>query len=339
MAGTVKIGDVARRAGVSTATVSRTLSSPHTVRPETRKLVLDAVRELGYTPNAAARNLRAGRSRILLVVVPYLSSSFFARIVSGIDLAAANLGYGIILAEKVLTGERQAELINLASAGLFDGALLLSSLVPRSRNRILTEVGLPIVRVCATAEQGLPTILLADREASREGTRHLLGLGHRRLLYLSGGRGNVNDVQRYAGFCEALAEAGLGEADHVRLEGDYEFASGSRAAETYLSMRSRGPVPTGIVSAGDQMAIGFMKGVQEAGLIVPRDLSIVGFDGIEFTNFCHPTMTTIVQPAEDMGAAAAELLISLLKNEDGPEEIVFPGTLRIGGSTGPAPTP
>lgn len=339
MSGPAKIGDVARRAGVSTATVSRTLSNPQSVRPETRKLVLEAVRELGYTPNVAARNLRAGRSRILLVVVPFLSSSFFARVVSGIDLAAANLGYGIILAEKVLTGERQAELINLASAGLFDGALLLSSLVPRTRDRILTEVGLPIVRVCATADQGLPTVLLADREASREGTRHLLSLGHRHLLYLSGGLGNVNDVERYAGFREALAEAGLGEADQIRLEGDYKFASGTRAAETYLAMRSNGGAPTGIVTAGDQMAIGFMKGVQEAGLVVPRDLSILGFDGIEFTNYCHPTMTTIVQPAEDMGAAAAELLVSMLRNEDGPEEIVFAGTLRIGGSTGPAPAP
>ncbi|WP_280514518.1 LacI family DNA-binding transcriptional regulator [Chthonobacter albigriseus] len=333
-----KIGDVARRAGVSTATVSRALSNPDSVRPETRKLVLDAVRELGYTPNAAARNLRAGRSRMLLTVVPLLSNSFFARIVSGIDQEASRRGYGTIISEESPDSvEKQAHLLDLAAAGLFDGVLLLSALMPRVGRRSLADMGMPLVRVCSRREPGAGAVLLEEREATLIQTRHLLGLGHRRFMYISGGAGNINDIPRYEGFCEAIAEAGLQPDQQIRVEGFFDFASGTAAAHRFLELRAEGRAPTAIVAVGDQMAIACMKGIQEAGLRIPEDVSIVGFDGIDFTNYCQPTLTTIVQPAEDMGAAAAGLLIDMLQGERDPGEIVFPATLRVAGSTGPAP--
>lgn len=331
------INDVARRAGVSTATVSRALANPVSVRPETRDAVLEAVKALGYVPNRAARNLRARSSRMILVVVPWLTNSFFPPLFRGLEKEATRQGYGTILSEQALSTDQQARLLDMAGAGFFDGAILFAEPMQQPGARSLATADMPVVYAAMQTDATAHAVCVREREAVIEQTIHLLAHGHRRFLYVSGGAGNPNDIQRYDGFLTALAEAGIGVDGHVRVEGDWSYASGYAAGDAWLDLHARGGAPTAVFAIGDIMAIGFMRRLLSAGIRIPEDVSVVGFDGIEATLYCHPTLTTVEQPAEAMGAAAARLTIDLLEGRDAPRRIDFEGTLRIGESSGPAP--
>lgn len=333
-----RIQDVATAAGVSTATVSRALAFPDRVRPQTRARVLEAVQRLNYTPNEAARALRAGATRMVLVVVPYLySGAFFAGVANGVDAELAAAGYTMIMGSLDGNEEKARRLVDLVYAGQIDGVIFLTGSNTVVQGRSLLDAGVPVVTICAELDRpGLPAVLVDDEECAALQTRHLLELGHRRLVYLAGVEGNYNEVMRYRGFLKAIAAAGLSPLEARRLPGEYTMASGARAAQTFLAMPDR---PTGVVSCSDEMAIGFMKTLGDAGVRVPEDVSVVGFDGIEFADFCHPTLTTIRQPRPALGVVGARALIDRLSGEPAPagEPIVLKGELIVRGSTGPAP--
>jgi LacI family repressor for deo operon, udp, cdd, tsx, nupC, and nupG len=333
-----KIGDVARRAGVSTATVSRTLSLPESVRPETRKKVLEAVRDLGYTPNAAARNLRAGNTMMALVVLPKLANSYFAEVVRGIDDELAKAGYGLVMGDLDNIEERERHMIRMASAGHVDGVLVMTGRMPQSGGRSLDMTGLPIVAIASRiARRGVPNVLVNESESTMAQVRHLVDLGHRRIAYLSGPQGNTNDLERWAGFQEAVQAARLAPEHTMRIEGDYTFEAGGAAGRFILGL-DPAVRPTGVVAASDAMAIGLMKEIRKAGLSVPRDLSVIGFDGIEFASYCEPELTTIRQPRRALGEVAARTLLAAIEGGPVPGDVILPTELQLGGSTGPAPT-
>ena len=333
-----RIQDVAAAAGVSTATVSRALAFPEKVRPQTRARVLEAVQRLHYTPNEAARALRAGATRMVLVVVPYLySGAFFAGVANGVDAELAAAGYTMIMGSLDGNEEKARRLVDLVYAGQIDGVIFLTGSNTVVQGRSLLDAGVPVVTICAELDRpGLPAVLLNDEECAFQQTRHLLDLGHRRLVYVAGMEGNYNEVVRYRGFLRAVEAAGLRPGDARRLPGQYTLASGARAARSFLAMPDR---PTGVVCCSDEMAIGFMKTLNGAGVRVPEDVSVVGFDGIEFADFCEPTLTTIRQPRPALGAAGARALIDLLSGERAgmSEPIVLKGELCVRDSTGPAP--
>jgi LacI family repressor for deo operon, udp, cdd, tsx, nupC, and nupG len=333
-----RIDDVARAAGVSTATVSRALTFPGQVREATRERVLTAVRILGYTPNAAARNLRAGTSRMVLVVIPRRNSPpFFSEVLHGIDTELSRAGYAVIMGNFDGDCDRARRLVDLVFAGHLDGVIILSGQVPTIDGRSIVDAGLPVVTVCAEiAGSGAPAVLVDDAACAKAQIRHLIALGHRRIMYIAGPEGNYNEVARFSAFLEAAAEAGLPAGAVTRQPGNYMFSGGVVAAESFLAMADR---PTGIVACNDEMAIGFTKTVRSAGLRIPDDVSIVGFDGIEFAAFCEPTLTTIHQPRYELGAMGARLLLDALWDRPLPPDgrVVLHGELVIGGSTGPAP--
>jgi LacI family repressor for deo operon, udp, cdd, tsx, nupC, and nupG len=331
----VRISDVAEAAGVSTATVSRALAFPDRLRPETRERVLAAVRDLAYTPNEAARALRAGASRMILVVVPYLySGAFFAGIVNSIDAELSAEGYTMIVGSLDGIEDKARRLVDLVYARQIDGVIILTGHIPLIDGRSLRDAGVPIVSICCQLDApDLPTVLVNDEECAVAQTRHLIDLGHRHLLYVSGSEGHYNEIVRYRGFLKAAAAS---RAETFRYVGAYTLESGAAAARHFLGLDRR---PTGVVCSSDEVAIGFIKTVIGAGVAVPDEVSVVGFDGIEFADYCEPTLTTIRQPRGELGTAGARALLASLRGlpRAGENPIVLRGELLVRDSTGPAP--
>ncbi len=329
------IHDVAARAGVSTATVSRTLASPKLVSDDARARVLTAIKATGYTPNIAARNLRARRTMMVLVVVPNIGNHFFAEVLRGIDDELVGSGYGMIIANLDNQPEREARYVDLAFAGQVDGVLLLGGRVPSGNGRQMSDAKLPMATICiAIRGSGLPFVMVDDIEASRRVVAHLHGLGHRRFGYIAGPAGNINEVGRRRGFVAALAELGLDPADVIYWPGDFMLQAGVDAAQNFLLRKER---PSAIYAVSDHMAIGFLKTVTAAGVRVPRDVSVVGFDGIEFSEFVTPTLTTIRQPRHELGANAARMLLAALAGSNRRGGVHLDAPLLVRGSSGPAP--
>jgi LacI family repressor for deo operon, udp, cdd, tsx, nupC, and nupG len=312
-----KIADVARLAGVSVATVSRALATPEVVSETTRERVLAAVREIGYTPNIAARNLRARKSMMVLVVVPDISNPFFADVLRGIDEALAAANYGLIIANLGQRPEQEARYVNLALAGQVDGVLLLCGHMLAGGGRKLTDSPLPIVAACEIIPGAdFPQVEVDNRAAARAAIEHLIGLGHRRIAYLSGPRANILDRARAEGYAEAMAKAGPTDPAWI-VEGDFTFQAGIKAAKALAALPSANR-PTALFAANDEMAIGFIKAARGLGLAVPENISVIGFDGIDYADFCEPTLTTVYQPRRTLGAVAADLLIGLMTGRDKP---------------------
>lgn len=335
----VRLRDVADAAGVSTATVSRALAHPGRVQDITRKRVQDAARALGYTPNEAARALRAGASRMVLVLIPQrCSEMFYAGVLAGIDAELSAHGYTMLMGSLEGNAVKARRLSDLVFGQHFDGVITVTA-VPAIDGRSILDAGVPVVSVCIEIEgSGFPAVVVDDEACARAQTEHLIALGHRRLLFVAGVEGQYNDVLRYRGFRRAAEAAGLDPADVRRHAGDYSLISGVAAARSLLGMAPR---PTGVVCCSDEMAIGFMKTVMGAGINCPAEVSVVGFDGIEFAEFCEPALTTIRQPRIDMGATGARALLAMLRGEAGAprRRIVLPAGLVIRDSTAAAPPP
>lgn len=338
-AGAVTIADVAARAGVSTATVSRALANPDRVRPGLVARVMDAVRESGYTPNSSARMLRTRRTNMILVIVPSIASQIYAHVLRGIDTGLAPAGYGVIIGNLDSSPGNQARFVDLAFSRQVDGVMVLSGSVPGSAGRSLAAAGLPMVSVLTPVDDlAVPHVAIDDRAAGREAALYFARLGHRRLAYSAGVKGHRVDTARWAGFQEGAQESGLPPCDVVRLEGEpdhrYSYLSGVAAARRFLGLRDR---PTAVFCSSDQMAIGFLKVVREAGLRVPQDVALLGIDGIDATEFTDPVLSTIRQPRQDLGRAGAELLLSMLQGTFDPtrSRIALPFELLARDSTEP----
>ncbi|WMS42929.1 LacI family DNA-binding transcriptional regulator [Acuticoccus sp. MNP-M23] len=338
----VTISDVADLAKVSTATVSRALTEPSRVSVATRERVMAAVAQTGYTPNVAARSLRVARSMMVLVVVPYRITPFFSVLLQSIDRALAAGGYGMLVGDLNDREEQEPRLVRLAAAGQVDGMILLNGGILQSGSLRIDEMGVPLVALCIPAAESIPAVLVNDREGSAGIARHLLELGHRRFGYVGGPPHNHNDIERYQGFVAPLLAAGIKLDEIVRYEGDFHIASGAAVGRNFVAQENR---PTAIFCASDMMALGFMNQIQSAGISVPGDVSVAGFDGIDIADYWVPALTTVAQPCEAMGKAAAARLLHLLGTQD-PAGSPTPApplrqeltvTLRISASTGPAP--
>jgi LacI family repressor for deo operon, udp, cdd, tsx, nupC, and nupG len=331
----IRIADVARLAGVSTATVSRVLSDPDKVRPKTHDLVMEAVRRSGYIPNSTAQKLRTRRTMNVLVVAPRLTNPVFAEILRGVDDELTEASYGIIIGNLDNRREREARYVDLALSRQVDGILLLTGYVPANGTRSMSGSGLPIVAMCAAIQdEKIPNVVVQDREASSRAVAFLSDLGHRKFGYISGTPSSIIEVERFQGFLAGIAAAGLSDNDFVRWEGPFVFATGVAAAESFLRMKER---PTGIFAACDESAIGFIKRVRAERIRVPQDVSVIGFDGIEFADYTEPTLTTFRQPLYELGRVGADVLLKLIRGEMKAEDwnIRLPLTLLERDTTGP----
>lgn len=320
--------DIARKAGVSPSTVSRVLNGSKRVADDKRALVLAAIEEYGYRPNLVARGLVRGRSMTIGVVMQDISSPFFARMVSGIEQALDHTEYQAMFASthwRADHPESEARSLQLLIERRVDGVIVLASSIPDDELRA-AAARLPLV-VVARAVPGMEAqcVAIDNQQGAYRATRYLLGLGHTRIAHLAGTPGHPDATARQAGYHAALAENGIASDPHLIVAGDFTERSGVTAVEQLLA---RGERFSAIFAANDQMAYGAMLSLHNHGVRIPLDVSLVGFDDQFLSAYTLPPLTTVRQPSVEMGQAAAEALLRLLRNEP-PALPHFPADLVI----------
>ena len=336
-----KIGDVARRAGVSTATVSRALANPGMVTQETRDLVLRTVAEIGYVPNNAARNLRTSRTRTVLAVLPDVTNVFFTRIIRGLSEILIRHNYSVIIAETAHNPDREQLIASYVQAGRVDGVLVTNGhqlLTPKGAGR---RGGVPTVGLGEPIPGGqVPYVATNNRAAADAMTSYLLSLGHRRIAYVGGPAGNPVEIDRRAGYCVALERAGIAYDPSIAQYGAYSLRSGEAAGRDMLTWDR---LPDAVFCCSDTMAMGVIRVLSAAGVKVPDDVSVSGFDDIDFAEAYIPSLTTMRQDRASLGGLAAQMLIDLIEGRELaesfveiPAEIVARESTRARGASGVA---
>jgi LacI family repressor for deo operon, udp, cdd, tsx, nupC, and nupG len=330
------IYEVARRAGVSTATVSRVLSRPDVVAPDTRRKVMQAVDTLGYTPNAAAKNLRTLRSGKLLVTVPDISNPFFALILQGIEETALREGYATLVGDTQHDEQREEGYATMLRRKEADGLIFLGHRLPRAAATLVESAGsaAPVVNGCEfNPELGVPSVHIDNTKAASDAMEHLYGLGHRRIGVITGPLVSPLSRDRLHGATQR-AKARKAERDILIMHGDFSIESGVAAAERLLTRRER---PTAIFCFNDEMAIGVLDAARRLRIAVPGELSVVGFDDIRFARYMDPPLTTIAQPMREIGERTVRLLLEILSGTMAiPVSVTLPHTLVVRGSTAAA---
>jgi LacI family repressor for deo operon, udp, cdd, tsx, nupC, and nupG len=336
------IQDVARFAQVSTATVSRALSSPARVSEDTRARISEAVRVTGYTLNQTARSLRKRTARTILVALPDIRNPFFSTILDAIERAAAARGYGVLVANRLVGAEANRRLQEFFLSNRADGLLLLDGSVDLAN---LVELAgepaeVPIVMACEDIPNApFHAVKTDNRYAAELATRHLISLGHTRIGHIRGPAGNTLTDDREAGFRDALTAAGLPVCRQWLFDGNFEMERGLKVSESFLALADR---PTAIFAANDETAIGFLSGIRRHGLECPRDISVIGFDDLAVAPHFSPPLTTMRQPREALGRIAASALIDLIEGQPRsqvPLRLVLSSEMIVRGSTAPAALP
>ncbi len=332
------IADVAERAGVSTATVSRVVAGIGRSRPDTSAAVIAAVEALGYRPSGVARSLRMQRTRTLGLIVSDIQNPFFPELVRAADDAARAIDYSILLGSAAFDEVRAVHYLNLMVDRRVDGIIVASSQVSDLSWQWLIASPVPVIVVNAEPpDYGVPSIASDNEAGSRLVVEHLVALGHRRIGYIRGPESFTAARPRFEGFRKGCEDAGLGPDDTPIVEGEGQVDSGERAVGLMLG---QAPWVTAIACYNDLTAIGALRMLRGAGRRVPEDVSVVGFDDIAAASWVVPALTTICQPKAEMGRLAVEYLVRVLEggaSEPVPEILRLPLSLRVRESTGPAP--
>jgi LacI family repressor for deo operon, udp, cdd, tsx, nupC, and nupG len=327
------IATVAELAGVSTATVSRALQRPDKVQPETRERVMAAVRATGFVPNSQARNLRSRASRTVILLVRDISNPFYLEIYKGVEEAAVEAGYKVLMGDARNDDERIQHYVDMVRARHADGLILMVGRFPERLKAELDRLPPIVIALETFPDLALPFVKIDNVAAAAEAVEHLIALGHRRIAHITGPMPETLSLDRLAGYRQALAAHGIPPDDALVVEGDFSLAAG-RAAVRQLA--DGGIDFTAIFAASDQMAVGAVSELRARGLSVPDDVSVVGFDDIVLADAFEPPLTTIHQPRFDIGRQAMARMIGLLAEESGGEDVLFATRLVVRGSTGPA---
>ncbi|MFT3863829.1 MAG: LacI family DNA-binding transcriptional regulator [Solirubrobacterales bacterium] len=303
------IRDVAALAGVSPSTVSHVINNSAGVSATTRARVDLAIRELGFEPNQSARSLKRPRVASIGLIVPDLRNPFFALVTEGVQEKALEEDVVVVLCATDARSEREDYYAGMLRSRRLDGVLYVSGTGISTRSLVELAAHGPIVLIDERLRgMEVPWVGAENRAGARRSAQHVLELGHRRLAFVSGPSALWSSEQRLAGYREAAAAAGL-EPDSVAVvEGDYRQASGHAAAETLLAANAE-LRPTAILCANDLMAFGVLAYCRQAGISVPDELSVVGFDDVPAAELVCPSLTTVRQPAFEMGRAGTSVLL------------------------------
>ena len=343
MAPVTSIKDVAREVGVSTATVSRALRGLPRVSEETRVRVLRAAAELEYVASPHAVSLASGQTRAVGVVVPFVTRWFFASVVQGAEELLREAGYDLLLYNLGGDGEARHRVFRTHLLQKRVDAVLVLSLNPTAEEvAALAKLDRPVAVVGATVD-GWSSVRIDDQATASTAMRHLVELGHQRIGYVGGQLEDQLDfaapLDRLAGYRAAMARAGLAVDPTWEVVGDFTVRGGLAATRLLLEADPR---PTAIFAASDEMAVGAVHAVREAGLRVPEDVSVVGIDDHEMAEFFE--LTTVAQPVHEQGQLAASLLLDMLKAREAdpdcpvrPRAITVPTRLVIRRTTAPPP--
>jgi DNA-binding LacI/PurR family transcriptional regulator len=330
----MRIKDVAQEAGVSTATVSHVINETKYVSDDTRQKVQKAIEKLNFYPNAHARSLASGRSNIIGLLVSDISNPFFPELIKSIEAAAFEHGYNLMLFNTNYDAKRAADyvrrLIELKVAGV---ALMTAELEPALIEELQKKEVRAVFNDLGAVTEHMSNIVLDYAAGIEEAVRHLVSLGHQRIVHIAGSsRIRSGNIRREA-FIDSMKRHVPEIEEPMVFEGDFRFESGRMAATEILDLEI---LPTAIVAANDMMALGAMQELKANGLTIPRDISIVGFDDIAFASLAEPPLTTVCSPRVEIGRRAIEALMTTIErpNQSGVE-IRIPTYLISRKSTAP----
>lgn len=333
------VQDVAREAGVSTATVSRALTRPNDVKEATRKHIEDVVARIGYRANRAAAELRQGRSKTLLVLVSDITNAFYAEFFKGIEEHARSRGYAILIGDtsEDASSERVYSdmlLMNQAGGLILNTYGFPEDLMPPEGEHEYS--GPPLVSCSGHKTMGLPSVRIDDRLGGEMVGRHLVELGHRDFFQICGPLYVDGFERRFFGFSQALKHVGIRPDDTNHIAGDLSTEFGREAARAILARKER---PTAIFVHNDETAIGVLHEFSRQGIRVPDDISVVGYDDMPYAAAFQPELTTVRLPRREWGARACDMLINVVENT--PEhqrlDIVEPELIIRQSTAAPSP--
>jgi DNA-binding LacI/PurR family transcriptional regulator len=336
----ITIKDIAKQAGVAHTTVSRALRGSPLVAEDTAARICEIADDMGYSPSAAARSLKTNRSQVLGVIVSHIADPFFSEILQGIDDIAQQAGYSLFIATAQHDPVREKSIVKTMREHRVDGVILCSTPFAAEQSQQLSFHEIPIVVINnQSAENYRYSIYHDDVAGSRQITRHLIALGHRRIAYLGNALSGRTTQDRLSGFQQEMESAGLPLPPayiHQVQGGDAEH--GLAGVACFLALSER---PTALVCYNDLLAIGALKGLLEAGIKIPDQFSVTGFDNIAISAFTSPPLTTFDQPKRSIGAEAARLMLELLDTPEGQADYptsnirLLQGSLLVRQSTAP----
>jgi LacI family transcriptional regulator len=330
--------EIGRLTGVSRSTVSRVINDSPGVRSEVRDRVHDVIRRTGYQPHAAARSLVTRRTRIVGIIIPeavttLFTDPFFAHLLCGITKTCNSERYQLMLSLFNDPAGPEVMYRRVIHSGHVDGVIVASTHTDDPLFARLLQDGVPFVLAGRHPDERVNYVDVDNVGGARMAVEHLIRLGHRRIATITGPLRMAHGEDRLIGYRQALEAHQIAVDEKLIVEGDYTEASGSVGAQRLLPIK-----PTAIFAASDIMAIGALRAIRDAGLRVPEDVALVGFDDVSIAAAIEPALTTIQQPIEHLGSMAAELLLEILEHPpeaDAPaSRIVFPTKLVVRDSCG-----
>ncbi|MER5788714.1 LacI family DNA-binding transcriptional regulator [Streptomyces sp. NPDC001980] len=319
------MADVARSAGVSVATVSHVLNETRPVLPHTRQAVLDAIEELGYTPNTLARALVTSRTRSIGLAVSAISNPYFTEILQGVEAAVLEHGYSLLIADPHDDPEHERKVVQLLHERRVDGLIVAPSADPHALLAYLDRHAVPTVLLDRVIDGRADTtppfdqVCAENTEPTARLVTHLAGLGHRRIGLVAGLPGLSTTGERVAGYRQGLATAGMAFDEDLIVPGNSESAGAEQATAALLSLTAP---PTALVTANNAMTIGALRALRAQGLSVPDDIALCCFDDFAWADLFSPRLTAIAQPSRELGAEAVRVLLERLTSPKRPARTV-----------------
>jgi len=329
----ITIYDVAREANVSMATVSRVVNGNPNVKPVTRKKVMEVIDRLGYRPNAVARGLASKKTTTVGVVIPDISSIFFAELARGIEDIASMYKYNIILSSSDQNKDKELHLLNTMLGKQVDGIVFMGGNITEDHVEEFKKSPVPIVLAGSVEEsETVPSVNIDYQQAINDAVQLMIDKGHKRIAFVVGPLLEpINKEKKLSGYKQALEHNGYNYDEELVVEGDYTYDSGLEAIEKLLESEDK---PTAIIVGSDEMALGVVHGAVDRGYSVPGDFEVISSDNTRLAMMVRPQLTTIVQPLYDIGAVAMRLLTKLMNKEEVEDQtVVLPHRIEYRDST------
>lgn len=300
-----------RLAVVSKSTVSRVLNESSNVDEETRKKVLQAIKELKYKPNSFARNFRNRETKLIAVVIPNISNAFLGKLVQGMEDVAVKNGYNIILCNTGENADREIQYVSMLEQKQVDGIILTALRNPLEMIKPYLKYGPIILASEYLDDDFLPSVCIDNIAAAQKATEYLIKSGHERIAFINGPKNIILCRDRKTGYINVINNNGLSVCDYLIQHNDFTIEGGYKSTERLLKLTDR---PTAIFVANDEMAVGAVKSLQKHGLNAPKDMAVIGFDNVPVSTVVEPNLTTIDQPIYKIGFEAVNLLITCLRS-------------------------
>lgn len=329
----ITIYDVAREANVSMATVSRVVNGNPNVKPATRKKVSEVIDRLGYRPNAVARGLASKKTTTVGVIIPDISSPFFAELARGIEDIATMYKYNIILSNSDQNKDKELHLLNTMLGKQVDGIVFMGGNISDEHVEEFKKSPAPIVLAGSIEESDqVPSVNIDYEQATFDAVNEFVEKGHKKIAMVIGPLHEpINKEKKLAGYKKALESAGIPIEEDLIVEGDYTYDSGIEAFERLLELSDK---PTAIYVGSDEMAVGVVHGAQDKGYNVPEDFEVISSDNTRISLMVRPQLTTVIQPLYDIGAVAMRLLTKFMNKEKVSEHtVVLPHRIEKRSST------